>query len=273
MLNARGKFLYRIEGPTSGNVLLRIAQQRLLQQSANSAPIVQVILAGKLHNCRQVLLRAAREYDDEEKQVALKRVAAEMMRDMRRLSQVTDLDVLRGMEGIDAKRYFSQMSNMLRIGGGWDFTGRNRRPPRDAMNALLSFLYTLLSNDLVAATQSVGLNPQVGYLHSLRPGRPALALDLMEEMRPILADRVALTLVNRQQLGAGDFDELPGGAVRLNEVGRRKVIAAYQERKQDNCRHPLLKKDVTFGMALHIQARLMARAIRKDVPYLPFLYR
>ncbi|RIV28085.1 type I-C CRISPR-associated endonuclease Cas1 [Alicyclobacillaceae bacterium I2511] len=273
MLNTRGKFLYRIVGPTTGNVLLRIAQQRLLQQPENAIPIVQAVIAGKLHNCRQVLLRSARESSDDVKRDVLKRVAEEMMRDMRRLSKITDLDVLRGVEGINARRYFSQMSNMLREGGGWSFSGRNRRPPRDSVNALLSFLYALLGNDLVAAAESVGLDPQVGFLHSLRPGRPALALDMMEEMRPILADRVALTLINRQQLGLRDFDELPGGAVRLNELGRRTVLQAYQERKQDTCRHPLLKKTVTFEMAFHIQTRLMARAIRKDVPYFPFLYK
>ncbi|CAB3395683.1 type I-C CRISPR-associated endonuclease Cas1c [Kyrpidia spormannii] len=273
VLNSRGRFLYRIEGRQSGNVLLRVAQHRLFREPAKAVPIVQAILAGKMHNSRQVLLRAARDVSEETVRSELQQTAGEISRDLRRLPQVCDLDALRGMEGINAKRYFGQFSNLLRGDGTWRFTGRNRRPPRDPVNAVLSFLYSLLGNDCTSAVEAAGLDPQIGYLHALRPGRPALALDLMEELRPILADRTAITLINRRQLRQQDFDAVPGGAVLLNEGGRKTVLDAYQRRKQDACRHPLFKRPITFGMLPYLQARLLARAIRSDAVYVPFFYR
>lgn len=273
VLNSRGKFLYRIEGRRSGNVLLRIAQHRVLHDSEKSVPIVQAVLAGKLHNSRHVLLRAARDTSDDVARAELQETAAEIARDLRRLPKVTDLETLRGIEGINAKRYFAQFPRPLKGAETWEFSGRTRRPPRDPVNALLSFLYTLLVHDCVSAAETAGLDPQIGYLHALRPGRPAMALDLMEELRPVLADRAAMTLINRRQLSERDFNHLPGGGVMLNEAGRKTVLDAYQRRKQDTCRHPLFKRTVTFAMLPYIQARLMARAIRSDAVYVPFFYR
>ncbi|MBX6395923.1 MAG: type I-C CRISPR-associated endonuclease Cas1 [Alicyclobacillaceae bacterium] len=271
-LDSQGKFMYRLEGRRSGNVLLRVAQHQVARTPERAIPIVRAVVAGKLHNCRQVLLRAARESELPDGRESLRRAAEEMAADLRRLRFIGDLEALRGMEGINSKRYFSQIPHLLKV-GDFTFSGRVRRPPRDPVNALLSFLYTLLVHDVVSALEAVGLDPQVGYLHALRPGRPSLALDLMEELRPVLADRTAFTLLNRRQIGPDDFEEWPGGAVLLNDRGRKTVVEEYQKRKQDVCRHPLLRRRVTFAVVMHIQARLLARAVRSEVPYIPFLYK
>lgn len=271
-LRSNGRFQYRIEGKRSGNVLLRAAQHRLLWRQDQMAQIVQAIIAGKLYNSRQVLLRSARDSENADKSASLRDTAEEIARDLRRLKTFRTIDELRGIEGINAKRYFAQIPNHLRVEhDAFTFTARSKRPPRDAVNALLSFLYSLLTNDCVSALEAVGLDPQVGYLHTLRPGRPSLALDLMEEFRAVLADRLAFTLINRQQIQPGHFDTLPGGAVALNERGRKEVIASYQERKQSEFVHPELKQRVTYGTLPIVQARLLARAIRTDRhPYIPF---
>jgi CRISPR-associated protein Cas1 len=275
-LDGRGRFLYRLEGPKSGNVLLRTAQYQVWMDRARSVPIVQAIVAGKIYNARQCLLRTARDTARKASEEALRQAAHDMAKDLRRLRAETDLNALRGIEGINAKRYFSVFAEQLtdQVDSGIVFEGRTRRPPRDAVNCVLSFLYALLSHDVVSAVESVGLDPQIGYLHTLRPGRPSLALDLMEELRPILADRIAITLFNRRQLRETDFELLPGGAVSLGERGRRTVIAAYQKRKQDEVEHPMLHTKVPLGRIPVLQARLLARAIRRDkVTYVPFLYK
>ncbi len=274
-LDASGRFLYRIEGKRSGNVLLRVAQQQARQQPERVLPLVQAMIAGKLYNSRQMLLRCARDAEDEAKRSPLRESAEEIRKVLKRLQTVTDLNELRGVEGNNAKRYFAQFANRIKQPGDtFVYNGRTRRPPRDPVNALLSFLYTLLLHDCIGALEGVGLDPQIGYLHTLRPGRPALALDLMEEMRPILADRLALTLINRGQLQASDFEEMPGGAVFLNKSGRQTVILAYQKRKQDVVTHAVLSEKMPLGLVIHLQARLLARAIRKDhLEYQPFLYK
>ena len=176
---------------------------------------------------------------------------------------------MRGQEGFAAAAYFGAFSAML--GGGRTFDGRTRRPPRDPVNAVLSFLYALLASEYSGAAEGVGLDPQVGYLHALRPGRPSLALDLMEEVRASVADRLAITLFNRRQLGDGDFEHLPGGAVHMNSQGRKRVIAAYQQRKEVEVAHRVLKRKVPLGIVPHIQARLLARHLRNDIKdYPPF---
>ena len=192
-----------------------------------------------------------------------------------RLAVAPDADVVRGQEGDVARRYYEVFGRLVREGREvFAMNGRTRRPPLDRMNALLSFLYTLVTADCVAAVEGVGLDPQVGYLHTLRPGRPALALDLVEEFRSVLADRLALTLINRRQLTAGDFEERPGGAVSLTEKGRRTVLTAYQERKKEEMTHPVLGEKTPFGLLPHVQARLLARHLRGDVEAYPaFLYR
>jgi CRISPR-associated protein Cas1 len=191
------------------------------------------------------------------------------------VGHVTDLDELRGLEGINAKRYFAQFQNRIKQEGEtFAYQGRSRRPPRDPLNALLSFLYTLLLQDCIGALEGVGLDPQIGYLHALRPGKPALALDLMEEFRPVMADRLALTLINRQQVQESDFEFMPGGAVFLNKAGRQTVVTAYQKRKQDVVTHTVLGDKMPMGLVIHTQARLLARAIRKDhLEYQPYLHK
>ena len=275
-MTGQGKFMYRLEGPKSGNVLLRTAQYQTLMDPLRSTPIVQAIVAGKIYNARQALMRSARDSRRPESQNMIRDVTDDMARDLRRLDGIKDISILRGIEGINAKRYFSVFSHQFsEMGDGFaEFTNRSRRPPRDPINCLISFLYALLTNDALSAVESVGLDPQIGFLHTLRPGRPSLALDLMEEFRSILADRLAITLVNRKQIGQDDFEALPGGAVSLTDKGRKTLIAAYQGRKKDEIMHPLLQKKVPIGQLLPIQARLLARAIRRDhVEYVPLYHK
>lgn len=277
LLDAHGRFKARLEGPVSGNVLLRIDQHSRALNNPASAEFclaaAQSCIAGKLKNCRQVLLRGARETGREADNIALSAVADEFARALARLEHAPDLDAVRGIEGDAAKRYFAVLGLIVRPEARADFTpnGRTRRPPLDRMNALLSFLYALLMNDCRSAVEAVGLDPQIGFLHAVRPGRAALALDLMEEFRPLLADRLALTLINRRQIGADDFDLRPGGAVSLKSDARKAVVVAYQERKQETLAHPLLETALPLGLAPFVQARLLARAVRGDAEhYLPF---
>jgi len=274
-LDRDGRFKARLEGPVSGNVLLRRAQHETLSNLDKTLMLVKSIVAGKLKNCRTVVLRAARESDNPEDENTLRGLAQRLGNALSRLAGATGLDEVRGIEGECARAYFNSYDRMVRQDREkFRMDSRNRRPPRDPVNALLSFLYTLLVNDCAGAVEGVGLDPQVGYLHSLRPGRPSLALDLMEELRPVLADRLALTLVNRRQLGISDFVERPGGAVHLGETGRKEVLVAYQKRKQEEILHPVLDRKIPLGLVPHIQARLFARFLRNDIEvYVPFIYR
>lgn len=272
LLDDRGRFKARLEGAVSGNVLLRQAQFRRSEEASFALDVARNCIAGKVRNCRQVVLRGARESKNEEESKTLLRTADDLAAALRALVNADSLDVLRGVEGEAARQYFTALNLLIRpdARGGFQMNGRSRRPPRDRMNALLSFLYTLLMNDIRSALEAAGLDPQIGFLHVLRPGRAALALDLMEEFR-FLADRLVLTLVNRQQIGERDFDEREGGAVMLRGDARKTVLVAYQERKQEALTHPLLKEPVMIGLLSHIQARLLARAIRGDADaYLPF---
>ena len=274
-LGRNGRFKARVEGPTRGNVLLRRAQHLALSHPERPSRIARQIVAAKIQNSRQILLRAARESDNESDQSPLKEAAARLAVILSRLKASNDLNEIRGAEGDAARTYFGVFGHMIRgnrahLGP----EGRTRRPPRDPVNAILSFLYALLRAECASALEGVGLDPQVGYLHALRPGRPALALDLMEELRPVLADRLAITLVNRRQLGKGDFEGTPGGAVHLTEDGRKTVIVAYQRRKEETIQHRVLRERVPLGLVPHVQARLLARHLRGDVKeYSPFLYR
>jgi CRISPR-associated protein Cas1 len=273
LLDGHGRFKARLEGPVSGNVLLRQAQHRHGASAVFCLAAAKSFIAGKLKNCRQVLLRGARENGRAEDSEPLADTAKELGRAIARLEHAPDMDAVRGIEGDAAKRYFAVLGLMVRPETRAIFTpnGRTRRPPLDRMNALLSFLYAMVMNDVRSALESVGLDPQMGLLHALRPGRAALALDLMEEFRPLLADRLALTLVNRRQVGADDFDEHPGGAVTLRADARRTVVTAYQERKQETLTHPILGSSMALGLAPFVQARLLARTVRGDAEvYLPF---
>lgn len=275
LLDASGRFRARVEGPTSGNVLLRQAQYAAALDEPRTRAIARSCVAGKLQNARQVLLRGGREANSEPERDQLGAAADVQAASLDKLPRCEDLDAVRGCEGEAARAYFDVFGLLVREDReAFAPRGRTRRPPLDRMNALLSFVYTLLTGDCVAATEGVGLDPQLGYLHAIRPGRPALALDLMEELRSVLADRLVLALVNRRQLTRDDFVEREGGAVTLTEKGRKTVLVAYQQRKQDEVQHRVLGKKVPLGLVPHVQARLLARHLRGDVEdYLPFLYR
>lgn len=274
-LSRNGRFKARVEGPVSGNVLLRCAQYEAMKDADKTLSIARNFVAGKIQNARQVVLRGSREAKTDSDGTALRETADLLGRAITRLPTCDNLDTLRGIEGESARNYFATFTHMIR-GDRETFAlnGRNRRPPRDPINALLSFLYAMLMTDCVAAAEGVGLDPQMGFLHALRPGRAALALDLMEELRSVLADRLALTLINRRQVSAKDFVDRPGGAVLLGDDGRKEVITAYQKRKQEEITHPTLNQKMPMGLVPHIQARLLARVLRGDMEeYVPFLYR
>ncbi len=275
LLDSHGRFKARLEGPVSGNVLLRQAQYERSRDDAFALGIARNCVAGKIKNARQVLLRGAREAKDATDAASLGRSADDLAAALRALPPAADLDTLRGLEGEAARQYFAGLNLIVRADARAAFRmdGRSRRPPRDRLNALLSFLYSMLMNDCRSAIEAAGLDPQVGFLHALRPGRAALALDLMEEFRAV-ADRLALTLINRGQLGADDFIEREGGAVLLEGDARKAVVVAWQERKQEELTHPLLEQPVPLGVVPLVQARLLARSLRGEMPeYLPFIIR
>ena len=272
-LTSSGRFAARVEGPVNGNVLLRRAQHLALSEPERRVELARTLIAGKLRNARFVLQRALRDNPREEDGDLLRWASEVHATALARLPSRTSVDLLQGDEGEAARAYFEAMPALIRQQRDvFTMTSRNRRPPLDPMNALLSFLYTLLRGECASALEGVGLDPQIGYLHALRPGRPALALDLMEELRPVLADRLALNLINRQQLSAADFEHFDGGAVYLNESGRKLVIRAWQERKQEEVTHRVIGGKTPVGLIPHLQARLLARTLRKDLAhYPPFL--
>lgn len=271
LLDRAGRFQARIEGPVSGNVLLRRAQYRASEQPAE---IVHSIVSAKLANQRAVLQRALRDYGAEmatDQRARICGVVDRLARILRWVAFTNEgIDVLRGAEGEAAQGYFSVFNDLVRSPDPEIcFRGRSRRPPLDPVNALLSFLYTLLTNECRSAAEGVGLDPAVGFLHRDRPGRPSLALDLMEELRPILADRLALSLINRRQLRSRDFETRDGGAVLLSDEGRRTVLTAWQERKKEERRHPFLDEAAPLGLVPHLQAQLLARHLRGDLDAYP----
>jgi len=274
-LSATGRFYARIEGPVSGNVLLRREQYRRADRRWASAQIARAMVAAKIANCRTVLLRAARDHADNVDTVPLQAAADDLASVIGELTEPVPLNVVRGCEGHAARAYFDVFDSLITSQkDDFFFHDRNRRPPLDNMNALLSFYYTLLAHDVRAALEAVGLDPQVGFLHRDRPGRPSLALDLMEELRPILADRLALSLVNRQQVKARDFHKSESGAVAMNDDARKEVLIAYQKRKQEEIHHPFLDEKIAVGLLPHAQALLLARHIRGDLDgYPPFFWR
>ncbi len=275
LLDDNGRFKARLEGAVSGNVLLRQAQFQRVADPAFTLEQARACVAGKVKNTRQVLQRGAREAVSEEEAQTLTRRADDLAATLRALPGADNLDALRGLEGEAARQYFSALNLLVRPAQREAFAmdGRTRRPPRDRFNALLSFLYAMWMNDCRSALEAAGLDPQVGFLHALRPGRAALALDLMEEFRP-WADRLALTLINRGQIKASDFDLRPGGGVVLQADARKAVVVAFQERKKDEMTHPLLAQTVPLGLVPLVQARLLARALRDDAaPYIPFVHK
>lgn len=279
LLDEHGRFKARLEGAQAGNVLLRRAQHQASLDADLTLELARSFVAGKIRNARSVLQRGAREAKLDTEGTQLTRLADDLAAGLRALPAAPDLNTVRGLEGEAARQYFAGLPLLVKADLRADFAmqGRSRRPPRDRFNALISFLYALWMNDCRSALEAAGLDPQVGFLHALRPGRAALALDLMEEFRPF-ADRLALTLVNRLQLADGDFVLREGGAVSLQPDARKAVLVAYQQRKQEEILHPLLTQPVPLGMAPLVQARLLARAIRGELEadgsragYLPFL--
>ena len=273
LLNDSGRFKARLEGAVSGNVLLRRAQFQRAADPAFVLDMARACVAGKIKNTRLVLQRGAREAKTEDEVKALTRLADDLAASLRALPAAPDLDALRGLEGEAARQYFSGLNLLIRADqrDAFRMDGRSRRPPRDRFNALISFLYSMWMNDCRSALEAEGLDPQVGFLHALRPGRAALALDLMEEFRP-WADRLALNLINRGQLAADDFALREGGGVSLDVDARKAVVVAYQERKQEELNHPLLAQTVPLGLVPLVQARLLARALRDEgAPYVPYV--
>lgn len=275
LLDDRGRFKARLEGSASGNVLLRQAQHRKAADAEFALTTAKAFVAGKIRNARQMLLRGSREAKSAEDAARLSRGAEDLAASLRAIPGAADLETLRGVEGDAARKYFDGLALLVRpdLRSAFPMDARSRRPPRDRLNALLSFIYSMWMNDCRSACETAGLDPQIGFLHALRPGRAALALDLMEELRP-LADRLALSLINRNQIETAGFAERDGGAVMLEGDARKTVVVAYQERKQETLMHPLLSETIPLGIVPLIQARLLARAVRGDTAgYMPFLVR
>ncbi len=270
-LTEHGRFLARVHGAMSGNVLLRREQYRRADDPQACAGIVAVLVAAKIANSRSVLQRALRDRSDAGGNQVLQDAVAHLATLVRSVrGRNAPLDSMRGTEGAAAQAYFGVFNHLIthddsRLG----FSGRSRRPPMDPVNALLSFLYTLLRHDYTAALESVGLDSAVGYLHRDRPGRPGLALDLMEELRAPMADRLALSLINRRQISGSGFKVQESGAVSMDEKTRKAVLVAYQERKRDSLRHPFLDEEMEIGLIPHVQAQLFARYLRGDLDAYP----
>lgn len=274
-LTENGRFLARVQGETSGNVLLRREQYRKADDLAAAASIARPVVAAKVANGRAVLLRSARDRPDEACTERLLSAANLMAAHLDNLRREEDLDRIRGIEGLAARDYFDAFDDLIcQQKESFRFEQRNRRPPLDRVNALLSFVYTVLLHDVRGALECVGLDPAVGFLHRDRPGRPGLALDLMEEFRPFFADRLVLSLINLRQVSPERFRFSEAGAVLLDDEGRKEVLVAYQKRKQEEIVHPFLDEKTTVGLLPHLQALLLARYVRGDLDgYPPFVWR
>jgi CRISPR-associated protein Cas1 len=272
-LTEHGKFLARVVGATHGNVLLRRAQYRLADDEEPRASIARAMVMGKVSNSRIVLLRAARERPSGPEATELEAASRRLAMILSRLESPRRLDEVRGIEGEAAQVYFSSFDHLITLAKEeFFFRGRSRRPPVDNVNALLSFLYTLLVHDCVGALETVGLDPAVGYLHVDRPGRPGLALDLMEEFRPFLADRLVVSLINRRQVNGSGFNKTESGAVLMDDASRKEVLVSWQKRKQEEIQHPFLGERVPLGLLPYVQALLLARHLRGDLDGYPAFF-
>jgi CRISPR-associated protein Cas1 len=274
-LTRYGRFLASVKGPVSGNVLLRRRQFRMADSPEICAQMTGFILTGKLFNCRTVLERALRDHREKINEARLKKVSNRMKDYIKKGLPDGDVSYLRGIEGDAAHQYFSIFNELtLSQKQGFRFEGRSRRPPMDRINCLLSFIYTLLVHDVRSALETVGLDPSVGFLHRDRPGRPGLALDIMEEFRPVLGDRLVLSLINRNQIQPDGFQTKESGGVYMDDSTRKTVLEAYQKRKQEKLMHPFLNEKVEIGNLFFIQALLLARFIRGDLDgYPPFIWK
>lgn len=274
-LSEYGRFLARVQGPVSGNVLLRREQYRKADDMTFSAEMARAVLTGKLANCRTVLQRALRDHSDKLDADQVSYASRQISGSLKRLQEDMPLNSLRGIEGDAAHVYFKVFDHIITSQKeDFFFQDRNRRPPLDNVNCLLSFLYTLVMHDVRSALESVGLDPAVGFLHRDRPGRPGLALDLMEEFRPFIADRLTLSLINLSQVQKKGFKKSEAGAVLMGDETRKIVLVAYQKRKQDEIMHPFIEEKVTIGLLFHMQALLLARYLRGDLDgYPPFIWK
>lgn len=273
-LRPNGRFLARVTGRQQGNVLLRKKQYALSQDETASVSVAKSVLLGKVANCRKVIDRAMRDHSLLVDMDALQSTSGFLKELLQSIQTSTTADTLRGLEGSAAKRYFGVFGQLIfHQRESFVFEKRSRRPPLDAMNALLSFLYTLLTQEVASALETVGLDPFVGFLHVDRPGRPSLALDMMEELRPVFADRLALSLVNRKQISGDSFVAKESGGIVMDDDTRKKVLSAWQKRKQEEILHPYLKERIPFGLIPHVQATLLARHLRGDLDaYPPFFW-
>lgn len=270
-----GKFLAKVGGESNGNVLLRRKQYRVADDTSASCEIAKNMIVGKVYNARHSIERTRRDHGMRVDVEKLTDASEKLRESLPALRDCNDLDTLRGLEGVAATVYFGVFDEMiLNQKDVFRFKGRNRRPPLDPINAMLSFAYTLLAHDCAAALESVGLDSYVGFMHRDRPGRSSLALDLMEELRPCLADRLVLTLINNRVLGENDFEYQPTGAVLLTENGRKTFLKFRQEKKKDKLTHPYLGEKTSWGMIPYVQALLLARYLRGDSDaYPPFLWK
>lgn len=274
-LSKSGRFLASVTGEVRGNVTLRKTQYRISDDEGKSAKIARSMIIGKVYNSRWVLERATRDHPDRVDVDSLKKISAFLQETLIELKECSDLDSLRGLEGNAASQYFRAFDGLiLRNKESFFFNGRNRRPPLDNVNALLSFTYTLLTGMASAALSTVGLDPYVGFLHRDRPGRASLALDLMEELRPVMADRFVLTVINKQIVDQDDFVKKENGAVLFTDDGRKKIIEAWQNKKQEKIKHPFLEEKIEWGLIPYVQAMLLARFLRGDMDaYPPFMWK
>lgn len=273
-LTPHGRFLARVSGKVRGNVLLRKTQYQISEQDDARLPVAAAFLIGKISNCRKVLQRAVRDHALSVNAPVLTQAVEGLQANLREVQACQSTDSLMGIEGAAARLYFSVFDELvLQQKQDFFFKERSRRPPLDNMNALLSFFYTILANETASALETVGLDPYVGFLHRDRPGRPSLALDLMEELRPVFVDRFVLSLINRRQVQPEGFLQKESGGVVMQDDMKKQVLGLWQERKQESLQHPFLKEKIPFGLVPYVQAMLLARFLRGDLDaYPPFFW-
>lgn len=266
-LSPQGRFISRLQGATKGNVLLRKKQYQLSDDETWSLQISKLMISGKIQNYRNILRRFIRDYGEHE---MVNRAVAILEQNKREALMVPDKKMLIGYEGLASNAYFEALPTLiLNQKDDFPFHGRNRRPPKDAVNAMLSFAYTLIANEMSAALETIGLDPYVGFLHTLRPGRTSLALDMMEEFRAYLGDRFVLSLINKRQIGPGDFLIQGDQGIVMTDKGKKTFVSAWQNRKRESIIHPYLNEKVEIGLLPYVQAMLMARYIRQDIDNYP----
>lgn len=275
LMSRSGRFLAEVVGEMRGNVTLRKTQYRLSDDEAASAVIARNMIIGKVYNSRWILERATRDYSERLNVIKIKKSSAFLQETLKPLAEASDLEQIRGLEGNAASQYFAVFDDLiLRNKDDFYFRNRNKRPPLDNVNALLSLTYTLLANMTGAALSTVGLDPYVGFLHRDRPGRISLALDMMEELRPVMADRFVLTLINKQVVSERDFIQKENGAILLKDEARNTVLSSWQNKKQEKIKHPFLEEKIEWGLVPYVQSMLLARYLRGDLDeYPPFMWK